>query len=132
MQIEKRLTKMKKIIFYFSIILSGLISIYTYFVVFEEISEFQLFMYSLSSFFFLIFGSYGLYAEMLWKKFRAKGISENLCVEANYFIQRKGYFGRLFLFPFIKIKSSNSIVVSLLGAIAWVIIISVLFKVFFG
>jgi len=73
-----------------------------------------------------------LYAEMLWKKFRAKGINENLCVEANYYVQKKGFFGRLFLFPFIKIKSSNSIVVSLLGTLAWVIIISVFIKVIFG
>lgn len=123
---------MKKIFFWFSIILSVLISIYAYLVVFEEINEFQLFMYSLGAVFFLIFGIYGLYAEMLWKKFRAKGINENLCVEANYYVQKKGYFGRLFLFPFIKIKSSNSIVVSLLGAIAWVVIISVFFKVIFG
>gem|GEM_PF-686861 len=132
MQIEKSLTKMKKIIFYFSIILSLLISVYTYFVVYEGIDEFQLFMYSLSAVFFLIFGSYGLYAEMLWKKFRAKGINENLCVEANYHVQKKGFLGRMFLFPFIKIKSSNSIIVSLLGAMAWVIIISILFKVIFG
>ena len=123
---------MKKIIFYFSIFLSVLISVYTYFVVFEELNEFQLFMYDLASVFFLVFGSYGLYAEMLWEKFRAKGINENLCVEANYYVQKKGFLGRLFLFPFIKIKSSNSIVVSLLGAIAWVIIISVFIKVLFG
>ena len=132
MQIEKSLTKMKKIIFYFSIILSVLISVYAYLVVFEQINEFQLFLYDLASLFFLIFGSYGLYAEMLWKKFRAKGLSENLCVEANYYVQKKGFFGRLFLFPFIKIKSSNSIVVSLLGAIAWIIIISILSKAIFG
>jgi len=123
---------MKKIIFYCSIFLSVLISVYTYLLVFEEINEFQLFMYDLASVFFLIFGGYGLYAEMLWKKFRAKGINENLCVEANYYVQKKGFFGRLFLFPFIKIKSSNSIVVSLLGTLAWVIIISVFIKVIFG
>jgi len=123
---------MKKIIFYCSIFLSVLISVYTYLLVFEAINEFQLFMYDLASVFFLIFGGYGLYAEMLWKKFRAKGINENLCVEANYYVQKKGFFGRLFLFPFIKIKSSNSIVVSLLGALAWVIIISVFIKVIFG
>ncbi len=123
---------MKKIIFYLSIFLSVLISVYAYLLVFEDINEFQLFLFSLTSVFFLIFGSYGLYAEMLWKKFRAKGINENLYVEANYYVQKKGFFGRLFLFPFIKIKSSNSIVVSLLGAFAWVIIISILFKAIFG
>jgi hypothetical protein len=79
----------------------------------------------------LVFGSYGLYAEYLWKKFRAAGKHENLCVEANYYIQKKGFFSRMFLFPFTKIKSSNSFFVSLLGAIAWVIIISIIVKTFF-
>ncbi|MCF8366099.1 MAG: hypothetical protein K9H16_09970 [Bacteroidales bacterium] len=123
---------MNKIIFYLAVLISILLSVYSYFIVFEDLTEFQLFLYSLASIFFLVFGFYGLYAEMLWKKFRHKGIRENLCVEANYYVQKKGFFGRVFLFPFIKIKSSNSIIVSLLGAAAWVIIISILFKAIFG
>jgi hypothetical protein len=94
-------------------------------------NDFQKLVYALSSFFLLVFGSYGLYAEYLWKKFRAAGKHENLCVEANYYIQKKGFFSRMFLFPFTKIKSSNSFFVSLLGAIAWVIIISIIVKTFF-
>lgn len=123
---------MKKIIFYFAILFSIAWTTYTYVIVFEALSEFQLFLHDLASLFFFIFGAYGLYAEMLWKKFRSKGINENLCVEANYYVQKKGFIGRVFLFPFIKIKSSNSIIVSLLGALAWVIILSILIKAIFG
>lgn len=123
---------MKKIIFYLAILISIIIALFAYFVVFERIADFRIFLYALASLFFLVFGSYGLYAEMLWKKFRANGKTENLCVEANYYVQKKGFFGRVFLFPFIKIKSSNSIFVSFLGALAWVIILSILFKAILG
>lgn len=123
---------MKKFIFYLAILVSVLVAAWTLLAVFEEITEFQLLVYSLVSLFFLIFGAYGIYAEKLWKKFRANGKTENLCVEANYYIRKKGFFSRVFLFPFMKIKSSNSVVVSLLGAIAWVIIISILLKAIFG
>jgi len=39
-----------------------------------------------------------------------------------------GMVGRLFLFPFVKIKSGNSFVVSFLGALAWVIILMIIFQ----
>lgn len=123
---------MRKFIFYLAIVTGILFSMYAYLVIFNEITEFQLLVDSLVSLFLLVFGAYGLYAEMLWKKFRAAGKTENLCVEANYHVSKKGFLGRVFLFPFIKVKSSNSIVVSLLGALAWVVIISILIKAFFG
>lgn len=123
---------MKKLIFYLSILIALAIIFYAFVFGKDEIVEFQLFVYALVSVFFLIFGAYGLYAEMLWRKFRARGKTENLCVEANYFIQKKGFFARLFLFPFIKIKSSNSIVISFLGAVAWIIILSIVVKAVFG
>lgn len=123
---------MKKFIFYLTIIAGILIAVYAFLVVFNDITEFQLLVYSLFSLFLIVFGSYGLYAEKLWKTFRAKGKTENLCVEANYHIRNMGFFGRVFLFPFLKIKSSNSFIVSFLGAIAWIIIISILLKALMG
>lgn len=127
-----RLTKMKKIFFNLLILFSILISAWLIFSVFNEINAFQLILYCLLAFFLVVFGVYGLYAEMLWKKFRKQGKTENLCVEASYYAREKGFLGKVFLFPFIKIKSSNSVVVSFLGALAWVIIVSVFIKVFFG
>ncbi len=123
---------MKKIIFYLSIFISISVAIYAFIFVYEVTFNFQLVMYALTSLFFIIFGLYGLYAEMLWEKFRKMGKTENFCVEANYYIQKKGYFGRLLFFPFIKIKSSNSFVVSFLGATTWIIILSILIKAVFG
>ena len=123
---------MKKVIFYFSIVFGLMLAGYAYFVVFNNITEFDLLVYSLGALFLIIFGSYGLYAENLWSKFRASGKTDNLCVEANYHIRNKGFLGRVFLFPFLKIKSSNSFVVSFLGSMAWVIIISILLKALLG
>ena len=123
---------MKKFIFYLAIVISVLLAAYAFLVVINDITEFQLLVYGLVSLFFLAFGAYGLYAEKLWKAFRAKGKTENLCVEANYHIRNMGFLGRVFLFPFLKIKSSNSFVVSLLGALAWVVIVSILLKAIFG
>ena len=122
---------MKKIIFYLAIFAGVGGFIFTLLIaVFDN--EFLKLVYALASFFLLVFGSYGLYAEHLWKKFKAAGKRENLCVEANYYIQKKGFLSRVFLFPFTKIKSSNSFFVSLLGAIAWVIILTILVKTFFA
>ncbi len=123
---------MKRIIFYVSLATGIFIAVYAFFYVFEIPVQFRFVLYSMASVFFLLFGSYGLYAEQMWKNLRAKGKTENLCVEANYYIQRKGFFARLLLFPFIKIKSSDSIFISLLGALAWVIILSILLRAFFG
>ena len=123
---------MKKVIFYFSIIFGLLLAGYAYFVFFNDITEFELLVYNLGALFLVIFGSYGLYAESLWRKFRERGKTDNLCVEASYYIRNKGFLGRVFLFPFLKIKSSNSLVISFLGAIAWIIIISILLKALLG
>jgi len=75
--------------------------------------------------FLMLFGIYGLIAEMLRKRFEARGL-ENFCVEANYYVRKKGFLGRIFLFPFMKIKSKNSLVISFFGALTWIIIISII------
>lgn len=123
---------MKKIFYYFSIAAALLLWVYAGAFVFNEITEFQLLMYALLGLFLLIFGAYGLYAERLWKKFARQGKTENFCVEANYHVRKLGLAGKVFLFPFIKIKSSNSIIIALLGAIAWVIIVLIIFRVLFS
>lgn len=123
---------MKKVIFYFSITAGVMLAIYDYFVVFNDITEFEQLLLSLGALFLALFGAYGLYAESLWKHFRLQGKTENFCVEANYHIRQMGFLGKLFLFPFLKVKSSNSFVVSFLGAMAWIIIISIVLKAFFG
>ncbi len=121
---------MKKIIYYLSITTAIIVAAYAYFVVFKEISEFELAMFSLLAFFLLVFGAYGLYAEKLWSRFRAQGKTENFCVEANYHVRKFGLMGKVFLFPFMKIKSANSTVIALLGAIAWMIILLIALKAF--
>lgn len=121
---------MKKIIYYFSITTAIIVAAYAYFVVFNEITEFELALYSLLAFFLLVFGAYGLYAEKLWSRFRAQGKTENFCVEANFYVQKMGFAGKLLLFPFMKIKSRNSFVIAFLGAIAWVIILLIVMKAF--
>jgi hypothetical protein len=123
---------MKKAAFYFSVILGISLAVYAYALVFNDITEFQLLLYSLEALFLLIFGLYGLYAEKLWDRFRLQGKTDNLCVEASYHIRNMGFFARMLLFPFLKIKSSNSFVISFLGAIAWVIIVAVMLKAFVG
>ena len=123
---------MKKIIYFFSIAAALLLGLYLGAFIFNEITEFEVLMYALLAMFLLIFGAYGLYAEKLWKKFIRQGKTENLCVEANYHVRKMGILGKVFLFPFIKIKSSNSIIIALLGAIAWVIIVLIIFRALFS
>lgn len=80
------------------------------------------------SIFFLFFGMYGLFAEWLYGKLRSGGKNQNLCIEASYFIQRRGTLMKVLFFPFLKVKSSNSFVVSFFGALAWVIISMIIFQ----
>jgi hypothetical protein len=115
---------MKKII-YFVAIVGALIAIsYAFIVIYKSATNFELFLYIMLALFLLLFGIYGLIAEMLRKRFAARGL-ENFCVEANYYVRKKGFFGRIFLFPFMKIKSKNSLVISFFGALTWIIIISI-------
>jgi hypothetical protein len=95
----------------------------------SKIENFELLMAAMLALFLLIAGAYGLYAEHLWQHFKAQGKHENLCVEANYYVRRKGIAGRVFLFPFIKIKSTNSFFIAILGALAWVVIIAIVLNV---
>lgn len=121
---------MKKIIYLLSVIFSALVVVYGYVLVFDQITRLALLMYTLLGLFLLFFGLYGLYAEWLWKKFRKKGITQNLCIEASYFVQKKGFFARILLFPFTKIKSNNSLVIAFFGSLAWIIIVLVLAQAF--
>jgi hypothetical protein len=128
---------MKKFIFYLSILAGIAVAVYalTIHPLAETMSKgenFELLMFGMLALFLLITGAYGLYAEHLWKRFRARGKHENLCVEANYYVRRKGFVGRLFLFPFIKIKSTNSLFIAILGALAWVIILAIVLNVAAG
>jgi hypothetical protein len=121
---------MKKIIYYFAIIAGLFVAAYVYFEVFNMITEFQLLLYSLLALFLVIFGLYGLKAESLMKKFRANGKTDNFCIEASYYAKNKGVLGKLFLFPFMKVKSKNSLVISFLGSVAWVVILLIVLKLF--
>ena len=121
---------MKKIIYYFAIAGSLFVAVYVYFVAFSEATGFQLLLYSLLALFLLIFGLYGLKAESLMKKFIAQGKMENFCIEASYYAKNKGLIGKIFLFPFMKIKSKNSLVISFLGSVAWMVIILIALKLF--
>ena len=121
---------MKKIIYYFSIAAALFLLAYAYLLALNEITEFELALFTLAAFFLLVFGAYGLYAERLWKRFRQQGKTENYCVEANFYVQKMGLPAKVLLFPFMKVKSSNSTVIALLGAIAWVIILLIALKAF--
>ena len=117
---------MKKIIYYLSIVLSLLVEMYA----FSQANQFALLMYVLLGFYLLIFGIYGLYAEWLWKKFKERGVTQNFCVEASFFVQKKGFFSKILLFPFTKIKSKNSLVFAFFGSLAWIIILLILVQAF--
>lgn len=121
---------MKKIIYYSAIALGLFLAAYAYFVSYDLISEFQLLLYSVLALFLVIFGLYGLKAENLMKKFDAEGKTENFCIEASYYAKNKGVLGKLFLFPFIKVKSKNSLVISFLGSFAWIVILLIVLKLF--
>jgi membrane protease YdiL (CAAX protease family) len=128
---------MKKFIFYLLILAAVAVAAYALAAhpladTMSKAENFELLMFGMLALFLLITGAYGLYAEHLWKHFRAQGKHENLCVEANYYVRRKGFFGRLFLFPFIKIKSTNSLFIATLGALAWVIILAIVLNVVAG
>ena len=121
---------MKKIIYYSAIALGLFLAAYAYFVSYDLISEFQLLLYSVLALFLVIFGLYGLKAENLMKKFDAEGKTENFCIEASYYAKNKGVLGKLFLFPFMKVKSKNSLVISFLGSFAWIVILLIVLKLF--
>ena len=121
---------MKKIIYYSAIALGLFLAAYAYFVSYDLISEFQLLLYSVLALFLVIFGLYGLKAESLMKKFVAEGKTDNFCIEASYYAKNKGVLGKLFLFPFMKVKSKNSLVISFLGAFAWIVILLIVLKLF--
>ena len=121
---------MKKIIYYLAIVGSLFVAAYAYFIALNEITEFQLLLYTLLALFLLIFGLYGLKAESLMKKFIAQGKIENFCIEASYYAKNKGILGKIFLFPFMKIKSKNSLVISFMGSFAWMVIILIAIKLF--
>ncbi len=121
---------MKKISFIAAILFSLMINGHTLFWAEEDLNDLQMTVRLMVALFLVLFGSYGLYAEKLWKHLKSLGKTENLCVEANYYVRKKGFFGRVFLFPFIKVNSSNSFVVAFLGALTWVVIISFLIKAF--
>jgi hypothetical protein len=119
---------MKKIIYLAAIAAALFLAVHSFYLRQTPVSDFGLGINLLISFFLIVFGAYGLYAERLFNRFRSQGKTENLCVEASYHVQKMGMVGRLFLFPFVKIKSGNSFVVSFLGALAWVIILMIIFQ----
>jgi len=116
---------MKKIIYFLAIVGALFAISYAFIVIYKSATTFVLFLYVMLALFLMLFGIYGLIAEMLRKRFEARGL-ENFCVEANYYVRKKGFFGRMFLFPFMKIKSKNSLVISFFGALTWIIIISII------
>jgi hypothetical protein len=122
---------MKQILYIMAILLAIIIAMIVLFFRHDEINEFQIAIRLLPAFFLLVFGIYGLYAELLFKKLRMSGKTNNLCVEASYLIQKRGILSKALLFPFLKIKSSNSLIISFFGALAWVVIALIIFHRFF-
>ncbi|HPE33226.1 MAG TPA: hypothetical protein PLI65_00350 [Bacteroidales bacterium] len=119
---------MKKIIYFLVLLIALGIGAHVFFLNRTSFTDFQLGVVALVVIFLLIFGSYGLYAENLFKRLKEKGKTDNLCIEASYRVQQKGLIGKILLFPFMKIKSSNSVVISFFGALAWVIILMIVFQ----
>lgn len=119
---------MKKIIYFLVLLIALGIGAYVFFLNRVSFTDFQLGVVALVVIFLLIFGGYGLYAENLFKRLKEKGKTDNLCIEASYWVQQKGLIGKILLFPFMKIKSSNSVVISFFGALAWVIILMIVFQ----
>ena len=76
--------------------------------------------------FLLMFGSYGLIGERLLKKLKRQN-SGSLEIEASYYIRKKGFIGKFFLFPFIHIKSRYSIVIAFFGSLVWMIILMIIY-----
>lgn len=119
---------MKKFIYLIAILTALVLLLFTFFIETDQLTGFQKGVSVFTCFFLTVFGFYGFYAENLFTRLKASGKTENLCVEASYLIQKKGTIGKILLFPFIKIKSSNSFVISVLGAFAWVIIVLIIFQ----
>jgi len=78
--------------------------------------------------FLLMFGIYGLIGEKLLKKLAIQN-PDSLEIEASYYIRKKGFIGKFFLFPFIHIKSRHSIIIAFFGSLVWMIILMI---VYFG
>lgn len=119
---------MKKIIYTIAITFGILILVHTFLIVFNDISEFDLFLRGIAGMLLVLFGIYGLVAEMLLKKFRGKDAIA-FSIEANYWVRKKGFLGRIFLFPFMKVKSNNSMVIALLGTLTWMVILIIALQV---
>lgn len=122
---------MKKFLYLITIVAALVILVIVILTKQVQETNFGLIINLLAVFFLLIFGSYGLYAEVLFGRLRSSGKTENLCVEASYLIQKRGLVSKIVLFPFLKIKSSNSFVISLLGALSWMVIFLIIIQVFF-
>lgn len=79
--------------------------------------------------FLLLFGIYGLIGIRLCKTIcNQKNVPDNE-IEVSYYIRKKGLLGKLFLFPFIHIKSRYSLVIAFFGSLVWMIILMI---VYFG
>ncbi len=121
---------MKKIIYYIAIAAGIFVAVRANYLASGEITLLNKMWDDILSLFLLIFGAYGLKAESLIKKFTAEGKMERFCIEVNYYAQQKGLLGRVLLFPFMKVKSKNSLFISFLGAITWIIIILIAFQTY--
>jgi hypothetical protein len=78
--------------------------------------------------FLLIFGIYGIYGEFFLRKMKQLN---SIASEADisYYIKKKGFWGKLFLFPFIHIKSRYSFVIAFFGSLTLIVILMI---VYFG
>ena len=121
---------MKKIIYYVAIAAGIFVVVRANYIASGEISLLSKMWDNILALFLFIFGAYGLKAESLIRKFTAEGKMDRFCIEANYYARQKGLLGKVFLFPFMKIKSKNSLFISLLGAITWIFIILIAFQTY--
>ncbi len=80
----------------------------------------------LATIFLLIFGIYGLFGIKLLNKLKRQN-PNSLEIEASYYIRKKGFIGKIFLFPFIHIKSRHSFVIAFFGSVIWMIILMIIY-----
>ncbi|MCD4678832.1 MAG: hypothetical protein K8S00_00450 [Bacteroidales bacterium] len=77
--------------------------------------------------FLLLFGIYGLIGIRLCKTICNQNNMPNSEIEVSYYIRKKGLLGKLFLFPFIHIKSRYSLVIAFFGSLVWIVILMVIY-----
>ena len=115
-------------IIYIISLISGVIIFYVYSLPVLATNYGSLPLFSiLTVVFLLLFGIYGLIGIRLCKTICNQKNVPNNEIEVSYYIRKKGLLGKLFLFPFIHIKSRYSLVIAFLGSLVWIVILMVIY-----